>query len=79
MGELFMDLPELSEIIDLTDYNEIKKFRDIFLKNLKYPALFGKVTLSNFKLIDTELNKINDKISKKLEEFDSYLKTYQKK
>lgn len=79
MGELFMDLPELSEIIDLTDYNEIKKFRDIFLKNLKYPALFGKVTLSNFKLIDTELNKINDKISKKLEEFDNYLKTYQKK
>lgn len=79
MGELFMDLPELSEIIDLTDYNEIKKFRDIFLKNLKYPALFGKVTLSNFKLIDTELNKINNKISKKLEEFDSYLKTYQQK
>lgn len=79
IGELFMDLPELSEIIDLTDYNEIKKFRDIFLKNLKYPALFGKVTLSNFKLIDTELNKINNKISKKLEEFDSYLKTYQKK
>lgn len=79
MGELFMDLPELSEIIDLTNYNEIKKFRDIFLKNLKYPALFGKVTLSNFKLIDTELNKINNKISKKLEEFDSYLKTYQKK
>lgn len=79
MGELFMDLPELSEIIDLTDYNEIKKFRDIFLKNLKYPALFGKVTLSNFKLIDTELNKINNKISKKLEEFDNYLKTYQKK
>ena len=79
MGELFMDLPELSEIIDLTDYNEIKKLRDVFLKNLKYPALFGKVTLSNFKLIDTELNKINDKISKKLEEFDSYLKTYQKK
>ncbi len=79
MGELFMDLPELSEIIDLTDYNEIKKFRDMFLKNLKYPALFGKVTLSNFKLIDTELNKINNKISKKLEEFDSYLKTYQKK
>lgn len=79
MGELFMDLPELSEIIDLTDYNEIKKFRDIFLKNLKYPALFGKVTLSNFKLIDTELNKINNKISKKLEEFESYLKTYQKK
>lgn len=79
MGELFMDLPELSGIIDLTDYNEIKKFRDMFLKNLKYPALFGKVTLSNFKLIDTELNKINNKISKKLEEFDSYLKTYQKK
>ena len=79
MGELFMDLPELSEIIDLTDYNEIKKFRDTFLKNLKYPALFGKVTLSNFKLIDTELNKINNKISKKLEEFDCYLKTYQKK
>lgn len=79
MGELFMDLPELSEIIDLTDYNEIKNFRDIFLKNLKYPALFGKVTLSNIKLIGTELNRINDKISKKLEEFDSYLKTYQKK
>ena len=79
MGELFMDLPELSEIIDLTDYNEIKNFRDMFLKNLKYPALFGKVTLSNIKLIGTELNKINNKISKKLEEFDSYLKTYQKK
>ncbi len=79
IGELFMDLPELSEIIDLTDYNEIKNFRDLFLKNIKHPALFGKVTLSNFKLIDTELKKISEKISEKLDELDSYLKTYQKK
>lgn len=72
LGELFMGLPEICEIIDLTDYNEIKKFRDIFLQNLKYPALFGKISLTNEKFVMAELKNLNEKIRSKVRELKNY-------
>ena len=77
LGELFMELPQISNIIDLTDYNKIIEFKDLFLKNLKYPALFGKVTLNNSKLVKAELEQLSDKINKKQEELNSYLKEFE--
>lgn len=72
LGDLFIDLPDLCEIIDLTDYVELKKFRDTFLQNIRYPALFGKITLSNEKLVMAELIKLHEKIKSKVVELKEY-------
>ena len=72
LGDLFIDLPDLCEIIDLTDYVELKKFKDIFLQNIRYPALFGKITLSNEKLVMAELIKLHEKIKSKVIELKEY-------
>ena len=72
LGDLFIDLPDLYEIIDLTDYVELKNFRDIFLQNVKYPALFGKITLANEKLVMAELTKLHEKIKSKVVELKEY-------
>lgn len=72
LGDLFIDLPDLCEIIDLTDYVKLKKFKDIFLQNIKYPALFGKITLSNEKLVMAELIKLHEKIKSKVVELKEY-------
>lgn len=72
LGDLFIDLPDLCEIIDLTDYVELKKFKDIFLQNIRYPALFGKITLSNEKLVMAELIKLHEKIKSKVVELKEY-------
>ncbi len=79
LGDLFMDLPELSGNIDLTDFDNIKNFRDLFLKNLKYPALFGKVTLNNSKLVETELKQLSEKLAKKQDELTCYVKEFKSK
>lgn len=73
LGDLFIDIADLCNIIDLTDYNEIKNFKNLFINNLKYPALFGKITLSNSALIKAELTKIINKLNTKINEFDKYL------
>lgn len=73
LGDLFIDIADLYNIIDLTDYNEIKNFKNLFMDNLKYPALFGKITLSNSALIKAELTKIINKLNTKINEFDKYL------
>ena len=72
LGDLFIELPDLCDIIDLTDYRELKNFRDIFLQNVKYPALFGKTTLANEKLVMAELTKLYDKVKAKVIELTEF-------
>ena len=79
LGDLFMDLPELAKIIDLTDYNEIINFKNLFLKNLKYPALFGKIVLNNSKLVEAELKKLSEKLTEKQTELSNYLDEFNSK
>ncbi len=79
LGDLFMELPELSKIIDLTDYNEIINFKNLFLKNLKYPALFGKIVLNNSKLVEAELKKLSEKLTEKQTELSNYLDEFNSK
>ena len=79
LGELFTDICEISDIMDKSDFESIKRFKDIFLSNIKYPALFGKITLSNEALINAELAQLSNKISSKIEELEKYItlvKTY---
>ena len=72
LGDLFMDIPDLSDIIDLSDYEAIKAFKDLFLQNIKYPALFGKTSLANEKLVMAELTKLSEKIKSKVVELKEY-------
>jgi len=76
LGELFTELPELFSIIDKADYNDIKNFRNIFLSNIGFPALFGKIFLKNEETVIAELNKVTNNISAKISELESYLSAY---
>lgn len=76
LGDLFTDLCDLRSIIDAKDYENIKYFKNIFLKNVQYPALFGKTTLSNENLVKAELAKINNSLTSKVDELEKYLETY---
>lgn len=76
LGELFTDLCDLHGIIDTTDYDNIKSFKNMFLKSIKYPPLFGRIVLDNENLIKAELARINNNLSSKTEELNSYLQIY---
>ena len=76
LGELFIELAELYKIIDIEDYNDIKQFKNIFLKNIKYPPLFGAVKINNYTLIKTEIERINNNLKNKVSEFESYLEKF---
>lgn len=76
LGELFTELCDLNNIIDLADYNDLKSFKDMFLNHINYPPLFGTITLNNEKLIKTELARITANLAEKLDELTSYLEIY---
>lgn len=76
LGELFIELAELYKIIDIEDYNDIKQFKNIFLKSIKYPPLFGAVKINNYTLIKTEIERINNNLKNKVSEFESYLEKF---
>lgn len=76
VGELFISLSNFFEIMDISDVNKIKSFKDIFFSNIKYPALFGKVKLNNSKLVNAELNKLSTKFMEKTDELSAYLQEY---
>lgn len=76
LGDLFMYFCNCNDIIDDVDVAEIQKFKDIFLANIKYPALFGKVGLKNDNLVKAELAKLKNKLEQKIEEFKKYLELY---
>lgn len=76
LGELFTELCDLNNIIDLADYNDLKSFKDMFLNRINYPPLFGAITLNNEKLIKTELARIIANLAEKLDELTSYLEIY---
>ena len=76
LGELFTELCDLNNIIDLADYNDLKSFKDMFLNHINYPPLFGAITLNNEKLIKTDLARIIANLAEKLDELTSYLEIY---
>lgn len=76
LGDLFMDLCCCKTIIDIKDADNIAKFKDLFISNIKYPPLFGKIKLNNENLIKVELTKINKDLSSKIKELEKYLELY---
>lgn len=66
LGEIFMYLSDNDRYIDAGIFSSIQKYKNKFLDNIKYPALFGRTKLKNAKemLIETEsiLSAIKNKI-----------------
>ena len=73
---MFTDLCDLHNIIDNVDFESIKAFKQTFLKNIQYPALFGKTSLRNETLVKAELQQVSNKFTSKIEELNKYLETY---
>jgi len=76
LGELFMSVCDDILLIDGDDYLLIKQFKEIFLENIKYPALFGKTSLQNSNLVFASLKLCSAKFSEKIYGFDEYIKNY---
>ena len=73
LGDLFIELADLSLNIDANDFNDIKSFKDTFIKNIKYPPLFGPISLGNELLVKTELTRVNTKLKDKISELEEYI------
>ncbi len=71
--ELFVELCDIKEFIDCKFTDEIKDFQNIFSKNIKYPALFGKVKLNNEDELKQKLKAILEQLSNKIYELESYI------
>lgn len=76
LGDLFTDLCDLHNIIDLTDYEDLKSFKNLFLQNIIYPPLFGKAKINNDRFIRTELSRMIKNLSAKVSELENYLELY---
>jgi len=74
LGELYTDLFDCHELFDDADLKKITHFKNIFDKNIKFPALFGRVKLNNETLVMAELKKLNNDFSAKIKELSDYIK-----
>lgn len=78
-GELFIDLSDFADVIDNNDLESIKVFKNLFFKNIIYPALFGKIKLNNEVLVKADLSKLSNHISSKVDELGKYLEQFLQK
>lgn len=76
LGELFTDLCEISTIIDCNYYKDLLNFKDMFISNIIYPPLFGKMSLKNEKVITADLIRILNRLEDKITEFNEYLSLF---
>lgn len=75
-AELFIDLSEYKEFIELKIYKGISDFQKSFFENIDYPALFGKTTLNKADEVMDKLNVILASIKSKTAELSDYLEEY---
>lgn len=73
LSELFVLLCDMKDVIDCSITDAIKDFNRQFCRNVRYPALFGKVKLTDEAAVKNNLKTIIDLISEKIYELESYL------
>ena len=79
LGTLYIDLCESIEIINPLDYKNLQAFKNIFMANYKYPALFGKTKLENENLVINTLNICIESMKKRIYEYANYDKVLSNK
>lgn len=70
--ETFVYLCEHAQFIDEKDYSLIKIFKDDFMDNIKYPALFGRAMLKSSKEIQASCDNIIKRLKEKLIDLKNY-------
>ncbi|MBO6087579.1 patatin-like phospholipase family protein [bacterium] len=73
LGDLYTDIVEYHNVIDERDIEIISNFKELFYKNIKYPALFGKAKIKDGTILLSELQKLIKHISDKLDELSLYM------
>ena len=72
LGEMFIYFADHAKYMDNDDFAAICEFKDYFLDNIKYPALFGRTGLKNPKEIISRIENIIDRIKDKLFDLKNY-------
>ena len=73
ISDLFVVLCDMKDYIDANVTDAIKEFNRQFCHNMRYPALFGKVKLTDEASVKNNLKAITDLISDKIYDLESYL------
>ncbi len=73
LGDLYMYLCEYMDLINEVDHKLLNEFKNTFIQNIKYPALFGKTKLGKENLVVEKLECCLAGISRKIEEYDKYI------
>ena len=73
LSKIFVRLLEYEDTIDRAITKDFQNFYNMYNNNIKYPALFGKISLRNEEEVNTELTKISEKLHEKVYELEYYL------
>ena len=73
ISDLFVVLCDMKDYIDANVTDAIKEFNRQFCHNMRYPALFGMVKLTDEASVKNNLKAITDLISDKIYDLESYL------
>ena len=73
LGELYMFLCEDIELINDYEKTLLDNFKNTFVENIKYPALFGKPKIISEEKVNNALDACKNKISDKINEYKSFI------
>ncbi len=73
IGDLYMYICDFTDLINENDLKYINEFKNTFINNIKYPALFGKTKLNNENLIFAVLKQSMDKTKGRINEYNKFL------
>lgn len=75
LGDLYIELCDSIELINDNDKQLLIEFKNVFMQNLKHPALFGKLKLNNETLVKTMLIKCKQALTQRINDYKEYLKS----
>ena len=73
VGEIYMNLCTSIDIINDYDKNLLDNFKNTLLKNIQYPALFGKMKLNNENLVKASLQACINQFSDRIKEYKNFI------
>ena len=73
LGELYCELCENIELINDDDKKAINDFKNLYLENLQYPALFGKAKLKYTNIVSASLENLKRQLSDRILDYREYI------
>ena len=73
IGILYADLAESIQLISEADKASLNNLKNTFCSSIKNPIIFGKPRLSNEKLVETTYTACEERITRKINEFEHYI------